>query len=258
VLNVAFNGFIFRILDDEEFSVSQTSLSQPSQSLYSPSEVSDYKQAGRKHGGSRSPQQDGADVNIFLTGVQQSHMEGIGFDEEDEEEELKSLERKKLFIRTDSNEDYQMGELNDTEYAAFNEKNQGLAAATDDEVSGIFTELQSLHSSSQGGYKATAGGGATVGGGGGGGGSQGSAGVYQSHLNTSHTANLTDSSLNPTEAVSPRQGRFEENPGHYRTIPVPDSLKEPPLLNLMQSVSTLDILKAKSKYPNIFVNRLVE
>jgi hypothetical protein len=252
---------MYRLLDDEEFSVSQTSLSQPSQSLYSPSEVSDYKQAGRKHGGSCSPQQDGADVNIFLTGVQQSHMEGIGFDEEDEEEELKSLERKELFIRTDSNEDYQMGELNDTEYAAFNENPQGLAAsatvaaATDDEVSGIFTELQSLHSSSQGGYKATAGGGAPAGGGGG---SQGSAGVYQSHLNTSHTANLTDSSLNPTEAVSPRQGRFEENPGHYRTIPVPDSLKEPPLLNLMQSVSTLDILKAKSKYPNIFVNRLVE
>lgn len=43
------------------------------------------------------------------------------------------------------------------------------------------------------------------------------------------------------------------NPG--RTIPIPDYLKVPPLKALLQSVSTLDILKSKANYPNIAVCR---
>ena len=40
-----------------------------------------------------------------------------------------------------------------------------------------------------------------------------------------------------------------------RSIPIPDRLKVPPLKALSQSVSTLDILIAKSNYPNIHSNR---
>jgi hypothetical protein len=40
-----------------------------------------------------------------------------------------------------------------------------------------------------------------------------------------------------------------------RSIPIPDRLKVPPLKALSQSVSTLDILIAKSNYPNIHSHR---
>lgn len=40
-----------------------------------------------------------------------------------------------------------------------------------------------------------------------------------------------------------------------RSIPIPEQLKIPPLRELLQSVSTLDIMKSKAKYPNIAVCR---
>lgn len=42
-----------------------------------------------------------------------------------------------------------------------------------------------------------------------------------------------------------------------RSIPIPEQLKIPPLKALLQSVSTLDIMRSKAKYPNIAVCRCV-
>lgn len=42
---------------------------------------------------------------------------------------------------------------------------------------------------------------------------------------------------------------------HVRSIPVPEYLHVPPLQALKQSVSTLDVLIAKTNYPNIHTNR---
>lgn len=64
----------------------------------------------------------------------------------------------------------------------------------------------------------------------------------------------TSSAFNDSQRP-PLHSHSRDYEQHVRAIPVPEYLHVPPLQTLKQSVSTLDVLIAKTNYPNIHTNR---